>query len=110
MLQPQLLQVLLGNIRVIFLSVTSAVSIIMGSAEICIAPVAIGRVTQQGIAKPTLPRINNKETATTTTTTPTIAAITQGQAPSAMDVERLGISVETAPTPTTLGTEKQEGC
>ena len=50
MLQPQLLQVLLGLIPVIFLSATSAVSITMENAERCSPPVAIGRGTRRSTA------------------------------------------------------------
>ena len=115
MLQPQLIQVLLGSILGISQSATSATTTITANAGKCIAPVAIGRVTLQSIAGPILPRINHKETTTTietatTTTPPTTAAITRDQAPLATDVEGQGISVGTAPTPTTLGTQEQEGC
>ena len=118
MLQPQLLQVLLGSILELFQSATSVVSIIMENVERCIAPAAIKRVTQQNIAGTIKPKISSKETTTattattttTTTTTPTTATTMHDQALPAMDVERLGITVETAPTTTTPGMEEQEEC
>ena len=110
MLQPQLIQALPNSILGISQGATGATTIIMENARKCNALVAIGRVTRQSIAGPILSKVNHKETttatatATTITTKPTTTAITQDQAPLATDVEGQGISVGTAPTPTTLGT------
>ncbi|CAH1414554.1 unnamed protein product [Lactuca virosa] len=77
------------------------------------------RVTRQNTAGPILPRISSRETTTTTTattttttttTTPTTTATTLGLATPVMDVEGLGISVETAPMSTTKGMEEQGEC
>ena len=112
MLQPQLLQMLPDLIPVTFPNATSAVSITMENAGSYSAPVVIEKDRRRGTVGLTLPRTNNKETATTTTiattTTPMPAAIMQGLARPASGVEGRGTSVEIALTTTIQETEEQE--